>query len=224
MPSRTRRTEPRLPAPPAEDRLTTVDASAFEWEPESTHTSRAFVDVDLSGGDAEAVEFERCVFRAARLAGARLHRVTISGCVVSSVDWSNVDGTGGTIDGTRVAGSRMTGLSWPDGLVRDAVFEECRLDYSNWRFAAFDAVRFTGCNLGGADFSGADLRGASFAGCDLSGAQFSAATMDGARFRGCDLAGVGGIASFRGARVHRDDLLSLAGVLAADAGIVISAD
>ena len=221
MPSRTRRTEPRPPQLPAEERLSPAPE---DLEPEAVLARRRFLDVDLSGREAEGVEFDRCLFRAGTLAASRLTRVSIVHCVVETVDWSNVDGDGGTLDRLLASGSRMTGLAWAGGLVRDAAFDGCRLDLSNWRYAAFDAVRFTGCNLSGADFTSADLRGASFVDCDLSGAQFSAATMEGTRFRGCDLAGIGGVQSFRGANVHRDDLLALARVLAAAVGITIGTD
>jgi uncharacterized protein YjbI with pentapeptide repeats len=212
------RTEPRPPLLPTDDRLS---PGPHEWEPEATLTRLAFLDVDLAGQRAESVEVDRCAFRKGTLAGSRLLRLSVTHCVAETVDWSNVDGAGGTLDRSVARGSRMTGLSWAAGSVRDVVFDECRLDLSNWRFTAFDAVRFTGCQLSGADFTSADLRGASFVDCDLTGAQFSAATMEGARFRGCDLAGVGGVESFRGASVHRDDLLGLARVLATALGIGI---
>lgn len=45
--------------------------------------------------------------------------------------------------------------------------------------------------------------------------------MQGARFRGCELAGIGGITSWDGAVVHRDDLLELSYALAGALGIVV---
>jgi uncharacterized protein YjbI with pentapeptide repeats len=219
VPARTPRTEPRPPLLPAEDRLSPAVA---ELEPEASFNWRAFVDVDHSGVEAEAVEWDRCLFRGGALAGSVLHGLVVRHCVVETADWSNVDGAGGKFDRVVVRGSRMTGLVWADGLVRDAVFEECRLNLSNFRYASFDAVRLTGCDLVGADFTSADLRGASFVDCDLNGAQFSGATMEGASLRGCDLRGIGGVASLRGARVHRNDLTGLAEVLAAAAGITLS--
>ena len=184
----------------------------------------AFVDLDLAGRRAEAVEFAQCRFRATSLAGAQLTRVRLVNCVLDASDWSNLRGEGGTLDRTTVSGCRMTGLAWPDGLLRDASLREGKLDLTNWRFATFDLVGFTDCNLTGADFTGADLRGASFTRCRLTGAQFSQASMVGASFRGCDLAGIGGIASWAGAVVHRDDLLELSYVFARALGVVVAGD
>lgn len=85
-------------------------------------------------------------------------------------------------------------------------------------------MAFDECNLTGADFTSADLRGASFTRCRLTGAQFSKAEMQGARLRTCELDGIGGITSFSGAVVHRDDLIELADTLAGALGIVIEGD
>jgi uncharacterized protein YjbI with pentapeptide repeats len=139
-------------------------------------------------------------------------------------DWSNLDGDAATMERVRVADSRMTGLVWTDGLLRDTAFHDSRLDLTNWRLARFDRVTFTGCNLTRADFTDADLRGATFTRCNLTAAQFSKADMRGARFRGCDLTGIGGVTSWSGAIVHRDDLLALSYTLAAALGIAIDAD
>jgi uncharacterized protein YjbI with pentapeptide repeats len=181
----------------------------------------AFFDLDLDDRTAETVEFRQSRFRRASLAGSQLQRVRFADCLVEASDWSNLRGDGGTFERVKIVDSRMTGLAWADGLLRDAAFSGCKLDLSNWRFATFDVAAFTDCNLAGADFTSADLRGASFVRCDLSGAQFSNATMEGARFRGCELAGIGGMTSWAGAIVHEDDLLVLAHTMAAALGIAV---
>jgi uncharacterized protein YjbI with pentapeptide repeats len=195
-----------------------------DLEPESAYKGMAFFDLDLMGRVAESVEFRQCRFKRASLAGSQLQRVRFADCLVEGSDWSNLRGDGGTFDRVKVTDSRMTGLAWADGLLRDVAVSGGKLDLSNWRFATFEAVSFTDCNLAGADFTSADLRGASFVRCDLSRAQFSNATMEGARFRGCELAGIGGMTSWQGAIVHEDDLLALSYTLAAAIGIVVRRD
>lgn len=176
---------------------------------------------DLVGAFAQSVEFAQCRFRAARLAGAVLHKVRLTDCVVERSDWSNLRGENGSLERVAVSGSRMTGLAFSSGLLKDVTFADSKLDLTNWRFARFDRVTLTGCNLSGADFANADLRGARFVDCDLTGAQFSGATMRGARFQRCELAGIGGITSWAGAIVHPDDLIGLSYALAGALGIVV---
>jgi hypothetical protein len=192
-----------------------------DLETESTFSALAYMNIDLSGRQADSVEFARCHFKAATLTGSRLTRPRFSDCLIENSDWSNLHGRGGAIDRARLTASRLTGLAWIDGLLRDVAFDTCKLDLTNWRHTRFTAVAFTDCNLTGADFTDADLRGASFTRCDLTGAQFSSATMTGTRFRGCELAGIGGVTSWTGAVVHQDDLLELAHILANALGIVV---
>ncbi|MDI6102329.1 pentapeptide repeat-containing protein [Actinoplanes sp. NEAU-A12] len=181
----------------------------------------ADTDADLIGAFAQSVEFGQCRFRAARLAGAVLYKVRFTDCVVERSDWSNLRGENGALERVTVSGTRMTGLAFSGGLLKDVAVADSRLDLTNWRSARFDVVSFTGCNLSGADFTNADLRGARFTDCDLTGAQFSGASMRGTRFQRCELAGVGGITSWAGAIVHPDDLIGLSYALAGALGIVV---
>jgi uncharacterized protein YjbI with pentapeptide repeats len=214
-----RRAQPRRPVPPSELTLATVED--HDLEPESTFKALGFFDIDLSRRTAHSVEFEQCRFRAATLAGCQLTKVRITDCLVENSDWSNLHGDAGTIERAKLSDSRMTGLAWADGLLRDVTFQQCKLDLTNWRMASFDAAFFVDCNLSRADFTDADLRGACFTRCNLTGAQFSKASMQGARFRGCELGSIGGITSWDGAVVHHDDLLALSYALAGALGIVV---
>ncbi|HWS36630.1 MAG TPA: pentapeptide repeat-containing protein [Actinoplanes sp.] len=188
---------------------------------EEFHEKRLFDGTDLIGVFAQDVEFAQCRFRAARLAGAVLPKVRLTDCRSEGSDWSNTRAENGTMERLAFTGCRMTGLAFNGGLLRSVTFTDCKVDLTNWRFARFDKVELTGCNLSGADFTNTDLRGASFVDCDLTGAQFANATMRGARFQRCELSGIGGITSWAGAVVHPDDLLGLSYALAGALGIVV---
>jgi uncharacterized protein YjbI with pentapeptide repeats len=123
-----------------------------------------------------------------------------------------------------VTASRLTGLHWIDGMLRDVTFRDCRMDLPVFRFTSFKDVAFFDCNLARVDFTNADLRGAHFTGCDLTGAQFAQADAQGARFTRCELAGLGSVTSLRGAVITGNDLVPLAHMLAAALGIVIEGD
>ena len=90
---------------------------------------------------------------------------------------------------TTLVNSRMTGLSWTEGGVRETTLQDCGIDMAAFGFSTFKGVVFTDCKLTQADFQEADLRGARFENCDLTGAQFSKAQMEGTRFSGCILDG-----------------------------------
>ncbi|MFB9546285.1 pentapeptide repeat-containing protein [Micromonospora sagamiensis] len=207
--------EPQNPVPPDEVKL----FEATEVEPESQWERWAFYRSCLAGQDASAVAFAQCRFRGADLSGCRLDQLAVTDCLVTDSNWANLRADGASMTRVRLAQSRLTGMTWADGLLRDVTATGCRADLSSWRMTTFDAVHFVDCNLTGADFTNADLRGAVFRDCDLTGAVFHHATMAGARFRGCTLAGVGDITSWKGAVLHHTDLLSLSYSLAYAAGI-----
>jgi uncharacterized protein YjbI with pentapeptide repeats len=213
------RREPAQPGLPA-----TIGAATLpehDLEPEATYRGLGFDDLDLSGRSAESVEFGRCRLRRVDLSGSQLAAPRFTDCLVDTSNWANLHAERGALVRVRFTGSRMTGLGWAAGTLRDVTFDECRLDLSNWRFSAFRTVRFDRCTLTGADFTGADLAGARFVGCDLTGAHFDNAQLAGAGFRGCTYAGISGVASWRGASVHDADLIALSYVLAGAMGIQV---
>jgi uncharacterized protein YjbI with pentapeptide repeats len=180
-----------------------------------------YAAADLAGRDAAAVEIDQCRFRSTALTGSELDRAVISDCVFESCDLANIRAKDCGLLRVAVSGSRMTGLSWAGGGVRETAFSNCRMDLVSFRFSTFKRAVFTDCRLTQADFTAADLRGARFERCDLSGAQFSQAQMTGTRFTGCTLDGINGVTSMRGAIVAGADALALSYSLASALGISI---
>jgi uncharacterized protein YjbI with pentapeptide repeats len=180
-----------------------------------------FFDIDLSGRSAESVEFDQCRFRNADLGGVSLVRAAFTDCLFENGNLANLRVQTSSMRRAGLSASRMTGVHWVDGVLRDVTVSECRADLTSFRFTRFNNVVFEGCNLTRADFQNADVSGVQFIGCDLTGAQFSQATMAGTRFSNCALAGIGGVASFAGAILANQDLIALSHALAAALGIRI---
>jgi uncharacterized protein YjbI with pentapeptide repeats len=180
-----------------------------------------YAGADLAGRDAAAVEIDQCRFRNTAFVGTELDRAVISDSAFESCDLANIRAQDCGLLRVTVSGSRMTGLSWAGGGVRETAFGSCRMDLVSFRFTTFKHAVFTDCRLTQADFTGADLRGARFERCDLSGTQFSQAQMTGTRFAGCTLDGINGVISMRGAIVAGVDALALAYSLASALGISI---
>jgi uncharacterized protein YjbI with pentapeptide repeats len=180
-----------------------------------------YAGADLAGRDVAAVEIDQCRFRSTSFTGTELDRAVICDCAFESCDLANIRAMDCGLLRVTVSGSRMTGLSWAGGSVRETALRSCRMDLASFRFTTFKHAVFTDCRLTQADFTAADLRGARFERCDLSGAQFSQAQMTGTRFAGCTLDGINGVASMRGAIVAGADALALAYSLASALGISI---
>jgi uncharacterized protein YjbI with pentapeptide repeats len=78
---------------------------------------------------------------------------------------------------------------------------------------------FSECRLEEADFYGATLRSVLFDRCVLTRASVEAASFDRCEIRGCELSELVGAECLRGTRMPWPDVVQLAGLLAAAAGI-----
>ncbi len=154
-----------------------------------------------------------------RIPGARLTRLVARTTWWEDCDLSNCDCADATLRETVVRRSRLTGLAMPQGSLRDVLFENCKLDLANFRFARLERVTFRTCVLGDADFSGSTQRDCRYQDCDMRAAQFSQVTLRDVDLRGSRLEGIGGLAGMRGARISNEQLLELAPALAAQLGL-----
>jgi Pentapeptide repeats (9 copies) len=142
--------------------------------------------------------------------------------IESGEEWSRA--RGGSLWRARVDRARLTGLSWTEGLVRDAVFSDCRVDLSSFAATRLEQVVFERCLLMQTDFEEAQLRSVRFLDCDLSEADLSAARFDRCELRGCTIDGIRGAERLRGVAMPWEDILACAGTFAAAVGVTILAD
>src|ERR1700730_9809853 len=169
----------------------------------------------------EYVDIDQCRYKNINFGQTKLDRALISDSVFQSCDLANLQARDCSLVRVAITGSRMIGLQWAEGGVRDTTFENCRMDMASFRFGTLKSVVFTDCKLIQADFQDADLRGARFERCDLAGTQFSKAQMEGTRFADCNLDGLGGVTSLKGSIVSCRDTLALTYTLASALGITI---
>jgi uncharacterized protein YjbI with pentapeptide repeats len=209
-------TTPRLPAD-----LVLASLPQNDFTDDVMCMSLHYPDLDLSSRRAEGVEVSRCRFEGTSLVGSRLEKATFTDTVLQRCDLANMSTGNSSMVSSSVSSSRLTGLTWNGGLLRDVLIESCRADLASFRFSRLKKVVFRDCNLQGADFQNADLRGVRFDQCNLSGAQFSNVQAEGARFANCSLLGIRGVTSLQGAIVRSEDALGLAHSLAAALGIKI---
>jgi uncharacterized protein YjbI with pentapeptide repeats len=212
----------RQPAAPAlPDALKPAALPDDDLTDNGVYLSMAFDGLDLSNRDAVAPEIDECRYADVSFSQTKLHRALIRDATFDRCDMANLRARDCLLSRATVSASRMTGLSWLDGTIRDVAFANCRIDLASFRSSRFKDVVFTDCRMEQADFGEADLRGARFEGCDLTGGQFSGAQLAGTRFSDCVLAGIGGVTSLRGAIIKGADALALTYILADALGIKI---
>jgi uncharacterized protein YjbI with pentapeptide repeats len=140
---------------------------------------------------------------------------------VSGRDWANLDARGLTAQRVELRLCRLTGTELAEATVRDATFEECRVDLVGLRHAVLERVVFRDCRMTECDFYAASLKDVLFERCELREATFSTSRLERVELRGCDLAGLRGVEGLRGVRMPWPDVVENAALFAAAAGIEI---
>jgi uncharacterized protein YjbI with pentapeptide repeats len=167
----------------------------------------------------EEARLERVDLNSGRLAHLALSDVELDGC-----NLANADVRAGSAWRTRIVRSRLTGLSWTEGMVRDTVLSDCRVDLSSFAATRLDQVVFERCLLMQADFQEASLRAVRFVDCDLTELDVTQASFARCELRGCTIDGMRGAERLRGIAMPWEDILASAGTFAAAVGVTVIDD
>jgi uncharacterized protein YjbI with pentapeptide repeats len=198
-----------------------VDGSADLLQTRSDHDGVRFSGQDLSGrelGGARFVEceFDQCTFGETNFGGVRL-----IDCRWSRVNAPILKAARSTWRGVEVVGSRVGSAELFDGQWRSVRVVDCKLGYLNFRHSTLEDVLFTGCQFEELDLSGATLTRVALADCEVATLNVTGARLKDVDLRGAQLKAVTGLPGLSGAVVTEQQLLDLAPLLAAEAGILV---
>ena len=168
---------------------------------------------------APDLRLDECVLDDVRLDGCEAAGLALADVHVEGGSWANLRAVRGSLTRVEARELRATGADFAETGLQDVTFESCRLDLASFRFARLVRVAFRDCRLEEADFHGATLSSVRLEGCVLAGASVDGASFSQSELRDCDLTGLGGAGSLGGVRMPWGDVIQLAGLLAAAAGI-----
>jgi uncharacterized protein YjbI with pentapeptide repeats len=208
---------PDAPQLPDELEPASIEAAAIESGDEWARVVLA--DAELCSLATPGLRFEAARLERVDLSGGRLAHISLSDVEVDGCNMANVDARGGSLWRARVGRARLTGLSWTEGLVRDAVFGDCRIDLASFAATRLEQVVFERCLLAQADFQEAQLRSVRFVDCDLSEVDLSGARFERCELRGCTLDGIRAAERLRGVAMPWEDIVAAAGTFAGALGI-----
>lgn len=144
------------------------------------------------------------------------------GVLVEGGDLTGVQSLGADLEHVVLRGCRLTGACWAAGTWTDVLVEDCRADDFALRHVTLERVRFAGCSLQGLDLLESRLHDVLFERCDLRRADFQGARATRTGLKGCQVEGLQGWEDgLQGLQITVDELLELAPVLAARAGLVL---
>lgn len=208
-------------APSISPLLRPANLPGDDFEDEKPMRGIGFDSLDLSASAAYATDVEQCRFSGVKMPST-IRQATLINTEFSVCDLANVQADESSLLQSRVSTSRMTGMSWIRGVLRDVVVESSRANLASFRYSRLKTVVFKDCELQQADFQRAEFRSVLFESCDLSGAHFTGADLQhNVRFEDCVLANITGVASLKGATIQGGDLFGLAASLAREAGIAV---
>jgi uncharacterized protein YjbI with pentapeptide repeats len=223
MPPRSRDAiAPEAPRLPEELAPATVDAARVESGDEWRRVRLA--DVDAPELAMPSLRFEEARLERVDLSAGRLAHLSLSDVELESCNLANADVRGGSAWRARIERSRLTGVSWSEGLVRDTVLSDCRIDLSSFAATRLEQVVFERCLLMQADFQEASLRAVRFVDCDLTEADLMDARFDRCELRGCTIDGIRGAARLRGISMPWEDIVASVGTFAAAVGVTVLDD
>jgi uncharacterized protein YjbI with pentapeptide repeats len=182
------------------------------------------VDAELPELAVPSLRFEESRLERIDLSAGRLAHLSFADVELESCNLANADVRGGSAWRARIERSRLTGVSWSEGLVRDTVLSDCRIDLSSFAATRLEQVVFERCLLMQADFQEASLRAVRFVDCDLTEADLMDARFDRCELRGCTIDGIRGAARLRGISMPWEDIVASVGTFAAAVGVTVLDD
>ena len=198
-----------------------TDGAAGQMVSRADLVGLRFADVDATGQDLTGARFEECELSAVRLDDARLTAVRLIDCRLENLDVAVLLAARPTWRGVQLRGSRIGSAELYDGEWSSVSVTDCRLGYLNFRHAKLNEVRFSGCRITELDLSGASLTQVVLTECEIETLTLTGARLKDVDLRGARLREIAGLAALSGATIDETQLVQLAPLLAAEAGIAV---
>lgn len=178
------------------------------------------------GDDAAGVrgegELRRCLLESVNLSQSRFRPLTLIDVSLHRVELSNAQWHSVTARRVELTDARAVGLGLSLDLAADLYAAQTRFDYAGIHLERIRGqVVFSDCSFREARLGG-DLSGVVFRNCDLTDAEFTATAAKDTDLRSSRLAGARGLHSLRGAMIDVEQMVAVAGQLAAEAGLRVS--
>ncbi len=122
---------------------------------------------------------------------------------------------------TTIEGARCSGMQVTDSSLKNVTFKNCKLEFVNFRFSKLENIIFEDCMLEDVDFYSANLRNIEFIHCTMNKVTFANARVTQVDISQSEIETVNGATSLRGVTASYDQVMQLAPLFAAEAGIKI---
>ncbi|MGH3450212.1 MAG: pentapeptide repeat-containing protein [Haloechinothrix sp.] len=155
---------------------------------------------------------------------ARVHvtDTAVRGCWLTNADLSGARFESASFDRCVFRGSTLIGAHLTDVVLKNVIFENCRLDYASInRARTLGPTAFLGCSLAETAIEDSTFTQAALDNCNLTGLALDTTDLRGADLRGNDLAAIAGITNIRGATISDHQLPGISEALVRDLELMI---
>ncbi|HSX27952.1 MAG TPA: pentapeptide repeat-containing protein [Candidatus Saccharimonadales bacterium] len=208
-----------LPQPKDVSNLTPI--TAHQLTADATLDQVLLAEADFTGNEAKNLTFDDSLLERVSFTEAKIDKLSLSDTVVKTSDFSAARCSGGSFIRVRFVGGRLSGIDLSRSLLKDVVFEGCKLDMANFRFAKLERVQFIECNLTETDFQAAELVDVNFTSSHLERTEFGQCKVKNVDARQAELLDIRGWQDLKGLKIDSLQLVMIAPQLAANIGITV---
>ncbi len=129
--------------------------------------------------------FEECEFTACSFIGCRFEKSKFLDCKFTECVLSAVTPLNSRLNDVHFIKCKVIGIDWTKAdLVRDLDFQECQINYSNFKLLSLPKTKIVKCEAREADFTETDLSHGDFRNTDFEKSRFFRTNLACADFRG----------------------------------------
>lgn len=181
----------------------------------------SLTNLDASNLKATNLSLDEATLEKVQFVEARLEKLSLMDTELKICDISAARCNDSSFIRVRITGGRMTGIDLSRSAIKDVVFENCKLNMANFRFAKLVRVQFINCQLSETDFQAAELNKVEFQTSYLEKAEFGQCKLSEVDVRSSQLLDIRGWHSLKGLVIDSTQLVGIAPQLAMELGLII---
>lgn len=144
-----------------------------------------FVQISLAQRVIKEIEFEDCTFTDCSIVDCKFESCTFINCKFDKCMISAIVPMQSRFVDVRFTDSKVMGVDWTKAKqVQNVSFENCQIDYSNFRLLKLHKIKMVACVAKETDFTEADFTEGNFTGTDFERSVFSKTILTKSNFTG----------------------------------------
>lgn len=141
--------------------------------------------ISLSKETVKEVEFEECEFKDCSFVDCKFEKCRFINCKFESCMMSAIIPTDSRFVDVSFTNSKVIGFDWTKAQhLQEISFENCQLNFSNFRLLKLPKLKMVACEVKEADFTETDLSEGNFTDTDFERSVFSKTILTKANFTG----------------------------------------